>query len=88
MCMQFDNNYFPETNTPIGLIFGSRYVRASGAYRETMENGFLLFTRPLKLKQRDFLGIFQLPSEFNMGFYPRTILRPNHGRLLLANTSE
>ena len=37
-----------------------------------MEDVRILFARPLKLKQCDFLGFFRLPSKFNIGFQPRT----------------
>ena len=59
---------FSVANVPIGVFFGSRYVRASRAYRETMENVHILFARPLKLEQCDSIGIFQLPSKRSMGF--------------------
>ena len=64
-------------NAPVSVIFCSRYVRASRAYRETMENARMLFARPLKLKQCDFLGGFQLPSKFNMGFICTHLCEPN-----------
>ena len=54
MCRQIYNKCFTEANALIGLTLGSRYVRTSGAYRETIENEFFLFARPLKLKQCDF----------------------------------
>ena len=47
MCRQICNNSFLEANTPIGLILGSWYVRASGTHRNTVETSFLLFECPL-----------------------------------------
>ena len=57
-----------------------RNAHASRAFRHIMENVRILFACPLKFTQCDFLGVFQLPSEFNMGFYPRTPLQPKYGR--------
>ena len=64
-------------NAPISVIFGSQWPRASHTHRESMENMRILFTRPLKLKQCDFLGGFQLPSKFNMGFICTHLCEPN-----------
>ena len=47
ICRQIYDNSFLEANTPIGFILGSQYVRASGAYRETMKNIRIFFACPL-----------------------------------------
>ena len=46
----------------------SRGLRALRAPRELMENVRILFARPLKIGQCEFLGVFHLPSKFIMGF--------------------
>ena len=63
-CGSVYNHSFSEGNAPFGVILGAWYVCASGAYRETMENGFVLFAHLLNLGQWDLLGVVQLPSEF------------------------
>ena len=45
-----------------------------------MENVRILFARPLKIGQCEFLGFFHLPSKFSMGFYLNAGLRPKYGR--------
>ena len=47
-------------NVPSDVIFGSRYVRVSVAYFETMENVRILFAHPLKLKQCEFQFFFSV----------------------------
>ena len=62
-------NVFWAENAPLGLIFGLWWQRTSRSHRETMESVHILFVCSLKLKQCDLLGVFQVPSGFNMGFY-------------------
>ena len=57
----------------------SRGPRALRAPRELMENVRILFARPLKIGQCEFLGFFHLPSKFSMGFYPGAGLRSTFG---------
>ena len=52
-----------------------------------MENVRILFARPLKIGQCEFLGVFHLPSKFSMGFYPDTGLRPKYGRIFFSPMS-
>ena len=59
------NHYFLVVNAPIGLIFGSRWPRASRAHCETTKNVRILFACLLKVKECDVLDVFQLSSEFN-----------------------
>ena len=42
------------------------------------------FARPLTFKRWFLLGVFQLPSEFSMGFYSRSSLQPNYGWILFG----
>ena len=52
-----------------------------------MENVRILFARPLKIGQCEFLGVFHLPSKFSMGFYLGAGLQPKYGRLFFANVN-
>ena len=62
------------------LKINSRGPRDLRAPRKLMENVRILFARPLKIGQCEFLGIFHLPSKFSMGFYLGAGLRPKYGR--------
>ena len=65
----------------------SRGPRALRAPRELMENVRILFARPLKIGQCEFLGGFHLPSKFSMGFYLGAGLRPKYGRFFFPSIS-
>ena len=88
MYKQIYNNVFSVANVPIGVIFGSRRVRASGTYREPMENVRMLFVCPLKLKQRAFVLGFQLPNDFSMGFTCTHVCNPHTDKHVSENAKQ
>ena len=55
----------------------SRNAHASRAFRQTMEHVCILFARPLKLGQCDFLVFFSYLVNLTRGFSPAQACDPN-----------